>query len=75
MKTMYLIELYAINRKNGVRTYIGSACVEFRVKNLVMKSVRNQGYQYNRSKKAYSLETDPVEFCADKTITVKSYAI
>lgn len=75
MKTMYLIEHYAINRKNGVRTYIGSACVEFRVKNLVMKSVRNQGYQYNRSKKAYILETDPVEFCADKAITVKSYAI
>lgn len=37
MKTMYLIEHYAINRKNGVRTYIGSACVECRVKNLVMK--------------------------------------
>ena len=43
MKTMYLMEHYAINRKNGVRTYIGSACVEFRVKNLVMKSVRNHG--------------------------------
>ncbi len=75
MKTMYLIEHYAINRKNGVRTYIGSACVEFRVKNLVMKSVRSLGYQYNRSKKAYILETDPVEFCTDKAVTVKSYAI
>lgn len=75
MKTMYLIEHYAINRKNGVRTYIDSACVEFRVKNLVMKSVRSQGYQYNRSKKAYILETDPVEFCTDKAVTVKSYAI
>ena len=37
MKTMYLIEHYAINRKNGVRTYIGSACVDYREKNLVMK--------------------------------------
>jgi hypothetical protein len=75
MKTMYLMEHYAINRKNGVRTYIGSACVEFRVKNLVMKSVRNHGYQYNRSKKAYILEADSVESCTDKAITVKSYAI
>lgn len=40
-----------------------------------MKSVKKQGYQYNRSEKAYILETDPVEFCADKAITVKSYAI
>lgn len=75
MKTMYLIEHYAINRKNGVRTYIGSACVECRVKNLVMKSVKNQGYQYNRSEKAYILEADSVESCTDKAITVKSYAI
>lgn len=40
-----------------------------------MKSVKKQGYQYNRSEKAYILETDPVEFCADKAITVKSYSI
>lgn len=43
MRTMYLIEHYAINRKNGVRTYIGSACVDYREKNLVMKSVKNHG--------------------------------
>ena len=40
-----------------------------------MKSVKNQGYQYNKSEKAYILKTDPVEFCADKAVTVKSYAI
>lgn len=40
-----------------------------------MKSVRNHGYQYNRSKKAYILEADSVESCTDKAITVKSYAI
>lgn len=66
---------YAINRKNGVRTYIGSACVEFRVKNLVMKSLKNQGYQYNRSKNAYILKANSVESCTDKAITVKSYSI
>ena len=75
MKTMYLMKHYAINRKNGVRTYIGSACVEFRVKNLVMKSLKNQGYQYNRSKNAYILKADSVESCTDKAITVKSYSI
>mgnify|MGYP001238971469 FL=1 len=74
MKTMYLMEHYAINRKNGVRTYIGSACVDYREKNIVMKSVKKQGYQYNRSKKAYILEADSVESCA-KAIIVKSYAI
>lgn len=75
MKTMYLIEHYAINRKNGVRTYIGSTCVECRVKNLVMKSVKNQGYQYNRSEKAYILKAKSAESCAGKAVTVKSYAI
>ncbi len=75
MKTMYLMKHYAINRKNGVRTYIGSACVEFRVKNLVMKSLKNQGYQYNRSKNAYILKANSVESCTDKAITVKSYSI
>ena len=75
MKTMYLMKYYAINRKNGVRTYIGSACVEFRVKNLVMKSLKNQGYQYNRSKNAYILKANSVESCTDKAITVKSYSI
>ncbi len=74
MKTMYLMKHYAINRKNGVRTYIGSACVEFRVKNLVMKSLKNQGYQYNRSKNAYILKANSVESCA-KAIIVKSYSI
>lgn len=75
MRTMYLIEHYAINRKNGVWSLIGYSRVDYRVKNLVMKSVKKQGYQYNRSEKAYILETDPVEFSADKAITVKSYAI
>lgn len=75
MRIMYLIEHHAINRKNGVRTYIGSACVDYREKNLVMKSVKNHGYQYNRSEKDYILKTDPVESCADKTVTVKSCAI
>lgn len=60
MRTMYLIEHYAINRKNGVWSLIGYSRVDYRVKNLVMKSVKKQGYQYNRS---------------DKAITVKSYAI
>lgn len=40
-----------------------------------MKSVKKQGFQYDRSEKAYILKTDPVEFCADKAVTVKSYAI
>ncbi len=75
MRTMYLIEHYAINRKNGVWSLIGYSRVDYRVKNLVMKSVKKQGYQYNRGEKAYILETDPVEFCADKAITVKSYSI
>lgn len=75
MRTMYLIEHYAINRKNGAWSLRGYSRVDYRVKNLVMKSVKKQGYQYNRSEKAYILETDPVEFCADKAITVKSYAI
>lgn len=75
MKTMYLIEHYAINRKNGVWSLTGYSRVDYREKNLVMKSVKNQGYQYDRSEKAYILKTDPVEFCADKALTVKSYAI
>lgn len=75
MKTMYLIEHYTINRKNGAWSLVGYSRVDYRVKNLVMKSVKNQGYQYNKSEKAYILKTDPVEFCADKTVTVKSYAI
>ena len=40
-----------------------------------MKSVRKQGYRYDRSEKAYILKTDPVVFCADKAVAVKSYAI
>lgn len=64
MRKMYLIEHYAINRKNGVWSLIGYSRVDYRVKNLVMKSVKKQGYQYNRSEKAYILETDPFEFCA-----------
>ncbi len=75
MKIMYLIEHYAINRKNGAWSLIGYSRVDYREKNLVMKSVKNQGYEYDRSEKAYILATDPVEFCADKAITVKSYAI
>lgn len=75
MRTMYLIEHYAINRKNGVWSLIGYSRVDYRVKNLIMKSVKKQGYQYSRSEKAYILETDSVEFCADRAITVKSYAI
>lgn len=75
MKIMYLIEHYAINRKNGAWSLIGYQRVDYRKKNLVMKSVKNQGYEYDRSKKAYILATDPVEFCADKAVTVKSYAI
>ena len=75
MRTMYLIEHYAINRKIVVWSLIGYSRVDYRVKNLVMKSVKIQGYQYNRGEKAYILETDPVEFCADKAITVKSYSI
>lgn len=75
MRTMYLIEHYAINRKNGAWSLIGYSRVDYREKNLVMKSVKNQGYQYDRRDKAYILKTDPVEFCADKAITVKSYAI
>lgn len=54
---------------------IGFSRVDYRVKNLVMKSVRKQGYRYDRSEKAYILETDPIDFCADKAVTVKSYAI
>lgn len=75
MRTMYLIEHYAINRKNGAWSLIGYSRVDYREKNLVMKSVKKQGYQYDRSEKAYILKTDPVEFCADKAVTVKSYAI
>lgn len=75
MKTMYLIEHYTINRKNGVWSLKSSSRVDYREKNLVMKSVKNQGYQYDRSEKAYILKTDPVEFCADEAVTVKSYAI
>lgn len=75
MKIMYLIEHYTINRKNGVWSLTSYSRVDYREKNLVMKSVKEQGYQYDRSEKAYILETDPVEFCADKAVTVKSYAI
>ena len=75
MKTMYLIEHYAINRKDGAWSLIGFTRVDYRVKNLVMKSVRKQGYRYDRSEKAYILKTDPVVFCANKAVTVKSYAI
>lgn len=75
MKTMYLIEHYTINRKNGVWSLTSYSRVDYREKNLVMKSVKEQGYQYDRSEKAYILETDSVEFCADKAVTVKSYAI
>ena len=75
MKTMYLIEHYAINRKDGAWSLIGFTRVDYRVKNLVMKSVRKQGYRYDRSEKAYILKTDPVVFCADKAVAVKSYAI
>lgn len=75
MKTMYLIEHYAINRKNGVWSLTSFSRVDYHEKNIVMKSVRKQGFQYDRSKKAYILETDPVEFSADKAVTVKSYAI
>lgn len=75
MRTMYLIEHYDINRKNGAWSLIGCSRVAYRVKNLVMKSVRKQGYRYNRSEKAYILEMDPVESCVDKAVTVKSYAI
>lgn len=42
MRTMYLIEHYAINRKNGVWSLIGYSRVDYRVKNLVMKSVKNR---------------------------------
>lgn len=75
MKTMYLIEHYTINRKNGVWSLTSYSRVDYREKNLVMKSVKEQGYQYDRSEKAYILKTDPEEFCADKAVTVKSYAI
>ena len=75
MKIMYLIEHYAINRKNGVWSLTSYSRVDYREKNLVMKSVKKQGYQYDRSEKAYILETDPIGFCADKAVTVKSYAI
>lgn len=75
MRTMYLIEHYDINRKNGAWSLIGFSRVDYRVKNLVMKSVRKQGYRYDRSEKAYILEMDPVESCADKAVTVKSYTI
>ena len=75
MRTMYLIEHYAINRKNGAWTLIGYSRVDYREKNLVMKSVKKQGYKYDRSEKAYILETDPVEFSFDKAVTVKSYDI
>lgn len=75
MRTMYLIEHYAINRKNGAWSLTGYSRVDYREKNLVMKSLKNQGYLYNKSEKAYILKTDPVEFCADKAVTVKSYAI
>ena len=66
---MYLIEHYAINRKDGAWSLIGFSRVDYRVKKLVMKLVRKQGYRY------YILETDPIDFCADKAVTVKSYAI
>lgn len=75
MRTMYLIEHYAINRKNGAWSLIDYSRVDYREKNMVMKSVKKHGYQYNRSEKAYILETDPVEFSFDKAVTVKSYAI
>lgn len=75
MKTMYLIEHYTINRKNGVWSLTSYSRVDYREKNLVMKSVKEQGFQYDRSEKAYILKTDPVEFCADEAVTVKSYAI
>lgn len=75
MRTMYLIEHYAINRKNGAWSLTDYFRVDYREKNLVMKSLKNQGFLYDRSEKAYILKTDPVEFCADKAVTVKSYAI
>ncbi len=75
MKTMYLIEHYAINRKNGVWSLTSFSRVDYHEKNIIMKSVKKQGFQYDRSEKAYILKTDPVEFCADKAVTVKSYAI
>ena len=43
MKTMYLIEHYAINRKDGAWSLIGFTRVDYRVKNRVMKLVRKQG--------------------------------
>ena len=42
MKTMYLIEHYAINRKDGAWSLIGFTRVDYRVKNLVMKSVKKR---------------------------------
>lgn len=75
MRTMYLIEHYAINRKNGAWSLIGYSRVDYREKKLVMKSLKKQGYKYNRSEKAYIQETDPAEFSFDKAVTVKSYAI
>lgn len=75
MRTMYLIEHDVINRGSGAWSLVGYSRVDYCVKNLVMKSMKNQGYQYNKSEKAYILKTDPVEFCFDKAVTVKSYAI
>lgn len=43
MKTMYLIENYAINRKNGVWSLTSYSRVYYREKNLVMKSVKKTG--------------------------------
>ena len=52
MKTMYLIEHYTINRKNGVWSLKSYSRVDYREKNLVMKSVKEQGFKYDRSEKA-----------------------
>lgn len=54
MRKMYPIEHYAINRKNGVWSLIGYSRVDYRVKNLVMKSVKNRAISTTEARRLIS---------------------
>lgn len=75
MRTIYLIKRYVINRRNDVWTLTSRLRVDYREKDFIMKSVKKQGYRYDRSEKAYILNTDPVESCFDRAVIVKAYTI
>lgn len=74
MKAIYLLEYYVIDGSGNWSLTRNFRLTEYD-KRKQLADLKRKGYKYNRSEKAYILESDPVESVYNYAVVIKKYYI